>query len=482
MVYLPRQTTTVRDGGTGQVSSATALPLIIGVCSGGVTDTLYQYFDPNLAIDTLGDGPAAELGAAAINAYGGALILKTASSTAAANSAVVPTRVTTSTGTITLSGSARSNMVASVRIKATGTVAVGKFDYTLDGGYTYSEELRIPSGATYVLPDTGITLTFVPGAGPIHFEIGDSHAFTSTCAHYTTTNLGAAITALLAQIGTRRIRKIAFAGKNATAAAAATMAAAAATHLDNLASNDYFARAVIDAGSDTTAGVLTSFASYSDDRLAVCYGDANIVSLNPLIGWGVPKVPALNAVFERATIAELSENLGRKASGGLRGVRAISHDEGTSQAFSEADRITTLRTYRGRPGYFVTNGFLKAAPGSDFTYWDWGCVIDEICQGTVDGQDKYLLSKLRALADGTGYLDPRDAERIESDVRAALATTLLEPTNIEGYKGHVSALSYNVDRANNFLATKIFRSTSAAVPLVSVEGIETTVGFARSIS
>ncbi len=481
MVYVPKQTTTVRDGGIGQVSSATALPLVIGVTSSGVTDTLYQFTDPNLLVDTLQDGPAVEPAAAICNLYGGVLVLKTAGSTAAANGAVTPTRVSTSTGTITVSGTCRNSYVVEVQIKKTGTVATGQFTYSLDGAYTPSETLTIPAGGTYLIPDTGLTLTFVPGAGPILFEIGDKHNFSTTAAHYTTTNLGAAITAFLAQVGTREVRKILFSGKPATASAAATMAAAAATHLDVLAAADYFARGMIDAGEDTTANVLTSFSSFSDDRLAVCYGNANVVSLNPVNGWGVPKVPGVNAVFERATLAELSENLGRKASGGLRGVRAISHDEGTSTAFTEVDRITTLRTYRKQPGFFVTNGFLKCSPGSDFSYWDWGCTIDEICDKSVKVQDKYLLAKLRALKDGTGKIDPRDAERIESDARGVLKDALLDPPNIEGYKGHVSGFSYDVDQTNNFLSTKIFRSTVRAVPLAPVEGIETTVGFARSI-
>jgi hypothetical protein len=481
MVYPPKQTLSVPDGGVGLVSNATSLPLIIGVTAGGVTDTLYPYNDPNLLRSVHLGGPAVELAIPVMERAGGCLLLKTGSSTAGVNSAVTPTRVSTSTGTITVSGTARLGYRVTARIRKTGALGVATFDYSLDGGYTYSDVLTVPSGGTFAVPGTDLTLTFVPGAGPILFEAGDSHAFTATAAHYTTTNLGSAITALLAQIGSRKIRQVYFAGKNGIASAAATMAAAAATHLDSLAARDHFARGIIDMGTDVPATTQTAFASFSDDRMATVYGDADIVSLASIAGSGVPRVPAMNAVAERYAGANLSENAGRKMSGALRGVRAITHDEFLLQSFSESDRITTLRTWSGESGFYVTNGFLKSPAGSDFVYYDWGRTIDEICDTVVPAQNKWILAKLRALADGTGNIDPLDAERIESAVRNDLKARLLDPINVEGFKGHVSAIGYAVNRLNDFLATRIFQSTTRAVPLSPVEGIESTVGFSRSV-
>jgi hypothetical protein len=271
------------------------------------------------------------------------------------------------------------------------------------------------------------------------------------------------------------------AGKNATAAGAATMAAALASHMAVLATRDSYARALIDMGTDTPSATSTAFASFSDTRVGVCYGDADISSLIGVAGNGTPRVPFLNAVAERAAVAGLSENLGRKMSGALRGVRAITHDEGANAQFSEAEKITTGRTYSSGGGFFITNGFLKSPAGSDFQYWDWGVTVDEICETIVDAQDPWILAKLRAKTDGTGQIDDMSAVRIETSVRAALKARISDPVNTEGERGHVSGLSYAVDRTNDFLATRIFRSSCAAVPLSPVEGIETTVGLTRSI-
>lgn len=485
--YPPGQSFTVKENGIGLTSTQTALPLVIGVTSGGTAATLYQYSNAQALKDAHGYGPAVEL-AAPIADRGGVLLLKTAASTAGSSSAVTPHRVGTSTGTITLSGAPYNHHYARVVITKTGTLGAGKFKYSLDASplltsdqYTYSEEYTIPSGGTFTIPHTNVVATFVAGAGPTYFEAADYHTWEDTAPHYTTTDLGTAITALLAQIGTRQIRKVFFSGKNATASGAATMAAAIATHMATLATNFYFARAMMDGGKDTAANWLTSFASFSDSRVDVVFGDHAIATLNTFAGWGTPHLPSLNAVAERAAIAQLSENLGRKASGPLRGVVAISDDEGLSQQFSESDKVTTLRSFRGEAGFYVTNGFLKSPAGSDFKYWDWGITIDEGCTVVHTAQQRWLLAKLRSLTDGTGNMDDRDAARVNKMVRAALKVALLDPDNIEGFKGHVSGISYSVDETNDFLATQQIQSGFGAVPLSPVEGFTTQVGFTRSV-
>jgi hypothetical protein len=480
-MYPPGQNISVRNNGIGLLLSQAALPLIIGVTAGSVADTLYIYTDPNELRDEQLGGPAVEMALPVMQAAGGCLLLKTQASVAASNSSVTAAPVASATGTVTVAGTPRDAYRVVIRIRLTGALGVAKFDYSLDNGRTRSETLTVPAGGTYAIPHTGLTLTFVPGAGPVIFEVGDQHTFESTPAVYNTANLAAAITALLDQIGSRKIRQVYLAGKHATAVAAATMAAALATHMATLESLGYFARAMLDAGDDTVSNVRTEFASFADDRVAVVFGDADAVSLGSFAGWGVPTVPAVDLVAERAAGAVLSENLGRKASGALTRVRAISHDEDKSTQFSESEKITTLRTFRGEAGFFITTGFLKSPAGSDFLYWEWGRVIDEFCETVKEGQDKWILANLRTRADGTGRLSPLDATRIEEAVRPALKARLLDPTNAEGLPGHVSALRYTVDRANNYLSTRTFRSKGAAVPLVPAQGVETEIGFERSV-
>ncbi len=484
MTYLPSQTIAVRDGGIGLSALGTIFPLVIGPCSGGVASTLYLSTNQNSLRDTLGQGPAVELALPMITERGGVLVLKTPASTAGAAGSVTKTSASTSTGTVTVAGAAYDAYQVKIRIKLTGALGVARFDYTLDAlspSPTYGEELTVPSGGTYAIPGTNLTLTFVPGAGPIIFELGDSHSFACTAPQYTTADLSTAWAAMLAALGQYVVEECYFAGRSASASAAATMAATIATLMSSLEARKRWARAMMDCGADTSANVITSIVPFANNRVACVFGQADIPTLNPKAGWGVPRFPAAYALAERAAGADLSENLGRVASGSLR-VLAITNDEGANQAFIESHKINTLRTYDGQTGIFSTNGFLKSAAGSDFLYWDFGRVIDRACRIVYDTQQLWLLRKVRVLTDGTGRLDPRDAVRLEAAVRAALKDGLLDPINAEGFPGHVSGLEYVVDLNNNVLTTRQVKSTLRIVPLPPIESLATEIGFTGSLA
>jgi hypothetical protein len=375
-----------------------------------------------------------------------------------------------------------------IKITATGTVATGKFQYALDGysqtdAYTWSAEYVIPTGGTFAIPGTTLVATFVPGAGPTYFELGDTHRADCVAPHYTTADLLAAFTALPAQMGTRRVRRVLMAGISQTAAGAVVLAAALAGHLDTLALNWHFARAIMDGGSvDSAASFKTAIASFTDDRIGIVFGKASIVSEAPIPSCGVPELPASNAVNERFAFSDLSENLGRLLSGSLRGIVRISHDERFQLAFTEADRIITLRTHDGYGGHFVTNGYIRSAPSSDFKYIDWGLVIDEICETVHDNLVQWTLESLDAETDGTGRLSSSDASRVESGVQIALQARLMQPLNKSGKKGHCTALQFKVDRTNDFFSTGTIQGAALAIPKRPVETIATQVGFVRQLA
>jgi hypothetical protein len=86
----------------------------------------------------------------------------------------------TGTGSISLSGTpaaAYSKVV--VKIVTAGELGTGVFQYSLDGGSTFSGNVTIPSGATYVLSTTGVTITFAAGpvGGGTSFAVGDTFTF-----------------------------------------------------------------------------------------------------------------------------------------------------------------------------------------------------------------------------------------------------------------------------------------------------------------
>lgn len=484
MVYPPGQTLTVRDGGLALISTATALPLIMGYASGGTANTLYVTTDPQSCKDTLGHGAAVELALPVISQAGGALVLATATTVAGSNSTMTPTRIGTSTGTIATTGTAFRSTRNVVTVTVTGTLGTGKFTYSLDGGYTTSPQITIPSGGTYNPPGSGLTWTFTPGAGATFFQAGDVFNGTSTAAMYNTTDLGAAYTAFSAQIGSRKIEQVFFAGAPASASAGATLAASMATFRATAQSQHQFTTLVMDSsGPDSAANCLTNFANtFSDIMTCACFGEADVVSLDPIQGFGIPRIPAAQVVAERAAGAEISENLGRALSGALRGVVAITKDEYLNTAFSADDKMTTLRTDPDLgAGFYITSGYCKSPSGSDFAYYDYARTLNRGLKTIVPIQATWKNRKVRTLTDGSGSIDPRDAQPLADSVRSALKSTLETPTK-DGLPAHVSGQQYDINLTNNVQQSRTLQTTYAQVPNPPIETVTTVVGFATKVT
>jgi hypothetical protein len=397
-------------------------------------------------------------------------------STAGAAGAVTKTAIGTATGTITVAGAAYDRYSVRIEIMKTGTVAVGQFRYSLDGGTSFSEVLTIPSGGTYAIPRTNLTLTFVPGAGAVFFELGDFHTFSSTAPLYSTANLATGITALL--LSPLEFTFGVLTGEHATAAAAATMFAALDVHAASLATAFKFARWIMDAGTDTTANVITAVAAVSSSRIALVYGDATLATSKSFTGWGNPSQAALVCAAGKAHSALPSTDIARVASGALTGVTAITHDEFRTEVL-DAVKVSTLRTWQGRAGFYVCNLRLKSAAGSDFLYFQHGRLMDIACSTVTKGQQ--MMSSISVRTNGDGTIDERDALRLEKPINAALSAELLEPDNAEGTKGHVSALQYRIRRDNNVQTTFTIRSKVAIRPLGYAKQLVTELGYALNV-
>jgi hypothetical protein len=474
---IPGQSISIRDPGLGIPAEGPSAPIVLGCSSIGTVDTVYSFSNKADVVDTLGEGPLPEC-VCHMGDIGGWPVraMRLTGSTAGAAGAVTKTAIGTSTGTITVAGAAFDRYSARIEIMGTGTVATGKFRYSLDGGTSFSEVLTIPSGGTYAIPRTNLTLTFVPGGGAVFFELGDFHTFSSTAPLYSTANLATGITALLAS--PLEFTFGVLTGEHATGAAAATMFSALDVHAASLATAFKFSRWIMDAGTDTTANAITAFAAVSSSRLAVVYGDATLSTSKAFTGWGSPVMAGLVSAAGKAHAALPSTDIARVASGSLTGVTAISHDEFRTEVL-DAVKISTLRTWQGRAGFYICNLRLKSAAGSDFLYFQHGRLMDIACDTTVKSQQMMSSISVRTNSDGT--IDERDALRLEKPVNAALAAVLLEPDNAEGTKGHVSALQYKIRRDNNVQTTFTIRSKVAIRPLGYAKQLVTELGFALDV-
>lgn len=467
---IPGQTFNINENGLGLVTPVTTIPLWYGYSSLGIANVLKTYNSITDLVAGQGQGPAVEGAAYDLANYGGPIRFMRASTSVAGTNSTV----TNGGGgpAVTVAGNANDDYLFIGKIVVGGVLGVATFQYSLDNGTTWSEIQTVPSGGTFAIPSSGLTLTFPAGV----YIAGSTYSFSATAPMWNATDLNAAFQGV--QADSTEWDFIVAAGRQATGAAGAVLAAALQSQLTTLANQFRWKGGMLDAGDEATTSIITAFGSTIANRVLVSYRGATCASAKPFPGWSVPKVRALNAIGARAHGSLISTDLGRVASGPVPGVQSIEHDEYKTEVM-DAQKISTLRTIPGLKGFFITNGNLKSASGSDFKWWQFRRNMDVACAAVYQEQAKLLNSGVRAAADGT--IDERDAARVEARVNAVLHALLLQPKNEEGTPGHVSDVVYTVNRSVVITTTSTIQGEVAIQPLGYAKYFVVNLGFVAQI-
>jgi uncharacterized phage protein gp47/JayE len=99
------------------------------------------------------------------------------------------TKVGTGTGSLVISGAPVASYSCQVKISTSGEPGAGQFQYSTDGGLTFSAAATIPSSGTTALGTTGVLFAFAagpPGAGT-SFVLADLFTFTISTPTFPTT-------------------------------------------------------------------------------------------------------------------------------------------------------------------------------------------------------------------------------------------------------------------------------------------------------
>ncbi len=493
MAILPRQDLTILDPGLGTVGQAERNVLVMGVSSIGPVNDMQGFSVKQDLVDTFGQGPGPEDACRVLDIAGGPVFFMrlAAATTIGASGAVTKTPAGSGTGTLVVTVAvANDSYRVIVEIIKSGGVGVGEFRYSLDfttnaeessinnKGRTFSGALIIPAGGAFVIPDTGLTVTFADGAGPGFFDDGDTFRFDCTAPLFTVAELDAGFTALL--LTTLDLATILLPGQSTTAATAAVLFAAFNLQLTALQTQFRFVRGLMDAGSleDDEDAAETAFASQQSSRISACYGFADIISSKPFVGWGVPQRTYVGLVGSRVASDKVSTDSARVASGAIPGVVAIRTDEDRTPQLNAAD-FTTMRTFQGEAGFYITQNILRSPSGSDFLFWQHGAVMDVASSTVIKAQQKFIKRSIRTNPDGS--IDNTTALQMEADVQSAIRANLVDQTNEDGDKGHISDFGYSIDRENDILASETLLTTTKIRPLAYPSIIDTTIGFSKAV-
>lgn len=467
MATIPEASVAIRDGGLGlNDANDNGIPAFVGACSSGTVNTPYTFNDQQTVRDTLGTGPLVEQLCNVLDAAGGPVIgCRAPSSTAGAAGSTTPTKTGTATlGVTGASLDAYDVLVEIITGGATLVAGTASFRYSLDGGRTFSPEIAMPTSGVYVIPGTGLTLTWTYVSGTA-FVAGDKWTFTATAPSYTLSEAQTAMDALI-QDGSLSFFIIHIVGAAGSAADAATMFAAVEAKMVAAASTYYrFARAIIDGPTDTDANLKAAFASTAGTRTMVSGGTAYVLSRVT----GVAHLrPAAWVVVARAAAVPAHEDLGKVRTGPVTNVHSIVRDEYKTPGLDAAGFVT-LRTHVGKIGYYVTHGRVKTSPGSDFKYLQYGRVIDIACTAIRSAQLDYLNDEIR-VSKTSGRIIEADAKNVEENIEAKVRTAVTEP-------GHASALTVTLDRTINVLSTQKLVMRYRIVPLSYAKTIEGDVAL-----
>jgi len=346
-------------------------------------------------------------------------------------------------------------------VTTAGAPGTGAFKYSLDGGNTTSSAIAIPGSGVYVVPNTGLVLTWSGSAG-----LNDTYTFTTTNAFFTNTDVTNAFNTSGILQNSTAWSLVHLVGTPTSSANAAATAAVLSTQMSNAFNQFRFVRSMLECPtSESDSTVAAAFVNFSDPRVAVSAGDFACVS--PISG-RILRRNAAWIVSARLAAVNAGQDAADVSLGALPTVQSLYRDEQMTQAL-DAARFCTLRTIIGKQGYYITNARTMAAAGSDFIYMTNARVIDQACLIGRAALLGFLNSSVR-VSTTTGFIDERDAQRIERSVNAQLKAGVVDTQDC-------TAASCQLSRTSNILSTGQEPAVIAIIPKGYNRLIPLTVGF-----
>ena len=466
------------QAGLGVLPAGTKALAVMGPCSGtGVTvDTPAGFGSVAALVAAAGYGDAVEMAARHITLTGNpVLFCKSGATTAAVTGSMTLTGTGTTTPTADSTNAPLGSYQVKIKIIAGGTVGVAGITYqwSVDGGRTYSATLALGTATIIALPaETGVVIALTHSTNTL--VAGDVISFITTGAAPNGTEIGTALTALKNTTSAWDVLGISqpidgtlFATVE-TAFASMSTAGKPRMYVANF-------RIPTEGESEATykAAFDTAFSALGTVYGMICAGAAQVASgisgrlYRRPVSFVVASLEA--SVDEQVDIAD--PNLGPIAGVALADANGnnVYHDESINPGLDDS-RACVLRTWPDGPqGVYVNTPQIMASAGSDFTRAMFRRVMN-LARRTAR---LYLIFRLNhpvRVNTSTGFILEEEALEIEAGGRAVLQAVL-------GGGPKASGWSMAVHRDDNLLSTKTMHVDTRIIPLAYPETIVETIGF-----
>lgn len=465
---LPGVNVTLQDFALGLVEPADHAQAVVGTAASGTANAVVAISDLKTLKSTFGSGPLVEAAAHALVIAGGPIYCcKVAASNNGSNGTVTRTGTGVDPGA-GVSGTPLDDYSVVVKMILGGARGTATFKISFDGGDNYSEEYVTAATVTTWATETGLTITFTTGS---NYVAGDLYSWTATGPTYSSSDLATALDNLNASAYSFEFVHIVGTVGGADDAAKVTniaaLAAAVDTKLTAWATSFRYAFAILQVPTVADAALnvagVTGFASTRQMWVA---GDVEMVSA--VTARKIRRNASLT-IAARLGAINLQRSPACPADGTLPGVVSLYRDERTTEALDTL-RITTLRTFdSAASGFYVTNGRMMAAAGSDYTFVQNRRVMDR--GATVARRALIPLVNADLRVDSTtGFIDELEAVAIETKVARALEADLVA-------SGRASAVEVLVKRDDNILSTQTLNVLVRIIPKAYSRFIELDIGF-----
>lgn len=473
---------TITDRGLGLRRGAARPICVVGCSSSGSAATPTECVNSTVLTSTFGHGIGVEAAAKVMEITGAPVIFcRTTDGTAGSAGSVTRAGTGLDADAWAMAVSGTPNDAYKVRVKVTRSGATlaaltACVRISLDGGETYQPEIPVPSSGAIEITNTGLTITFDDDSGADEAFADDVYAFDCTAPVWSTSTLGAALTALEANTAPEHDGVLVVGSVSG-----ANILTVKDSHDRLIAASRarWFLCNARDQGSGesiaTWVGVLTGgspgFSAHTANLIAI---NASWCDIDSACIGGIWRRPVSWLLAARLAQTGFAEHPGRARTGPLEGIRAGSLHQDFSNstvALLDARRFIGAQTIQGLTGYYATDR-TTAADGSDFmaiTNVRVICYAERIAMAKMAEEVNEDFTTTEA-----GTLTSEDADALDASLTAFLVRELVDT-------GYASAAAGLVSRTANIVATPTLPFTIRVRPRGYAKNITLDLGFALSV-
>ena len=501
--------TLVDNNGASANAALPSVVALMGVSDSGTVGQIVSTRSASTLVSSFGVCPMTEFGAMLIAAGATVLAMSTTSNIGSGTGHGTSGAVQfTGTGTsvVTVAGFPKDTWYIRGKVVTSGTIGTAGIvvQFSADAGRTYGPLIALGTGTTYVIPYTGLTLSFAAGT----LVAGDTFSFYTTEPVFATGDVSTAIAAF----GSSLYAQTGWGSMALTGAIAGSQGTTLEGNLDSLAlpQTSVFTRMysnAVDATNPTGWGgagqtdaawqtaLDTSWAGTSARRILAAAGFYNMPSavgplynaITPGTNWvfGTPRYRRpLSWAIACRKVGLAPQQLSSWVKLGQLGNIVVDpindpsdgflyHDERINPGLDSQRFAAALSRPRQPVGYYVRSENLMSPVGSDFQLLAQGTVFDNFTTILFQVGTPLIDSITRTNANGTIY--ENDAQTIESQLFQAVANNM-------GSQCQLQNTTIIVDRTYNVQTNQKVRITGNVGLMGYIREIDMTLAVTNPLA